>query len=53
MSGLIHNDHLINGEIILALKIHLTLLKTWNRVYNFDWDLSYSMICLDLLTTVH
>ena len=33
--GLIHYDHLINAEIILALSIYLTLLKTWNRVYKF------------------
>ena len=50
---MIHYDHLINAEINSALCIHLTLLKTWNRVTNFEWDLSYSMICLDLLTTVH
>ena len=33
--GLIHYDHLINAEIISALIIHLTLLKTRNRVYKF------------------
>ena len=32
MPGLILYDHLINAEIISALSIHLTLLKTWNIV---------------------
>ena len=51
-AGLIHHDHLISAEIISALSIHLTLLKTWNRIYKF-WvrpELQ-NMICLDLLTT--
>ena len=38
--GLIHYDHLF----ILKLETGFT---------NFEWDLSYSMICLDLLTTVY
>ena len=35
MPGLIYYDNLINAEIISALSIHLTLLRTWNRVYKF------------------
>ena len=32
---LAHYDKLINAEIISAVKIHLALLKTWNRAYKF------------------
>ena len=32
---MVHYDNLNNAEIILALSIHLTLLKTWNWVYKF------------------
>ena len=49
---MIHYDHLINAEIISALSIHLTLLELEIGFTNFVWNLSYSMICLDLLTTV-
>ena len=51
---MIHYDHLINAEIISSFSIHLTLLKTWNKVYKF-WvrpELQ-SKFFLDLLTTVH
>jgi hypothetical protein len=35
MPDLLHYDHLIKAYIILALSIHLNVLKTWNRVYKF------------------
>ena len=47
---MIHCDHLINAEIISALN---SFKKLETEFTNFVWDLSYSMICLDLLTTVH
>ena len=50
---MIHYDHLFNAEIISAFSIYLTLQKIEIEFTNFEWDLSYSMICLDLLTTVH
>ena len=33
--GLVYYDNLINAEMISALSIHLTLLKTWKTIYKF------------------
>ena len=43
--GFNHYDNLINAEIIS------TLLKLETEFENFEWDLSYNMNYLDLLTT--
>ena len=55
---MVYYDYWINTEIISAVSIHLTILKTWNRSLNSFKNLkqslqilSYSMTCLDKLTT--